>query len=155
MHITSREYKIAVGGPLLADLDSAWKELIDDVAGVARSAGLETNGEFDASDAKERTILFLDTPSFTLRDSGLLLRQRVKRKSGKTDYTLKCRTEDRYVAAGEDVRPAAGLEHESKFEEDVAVPFVSRFSHSTTVSLGADHPLAGENYPATLSTAGQ
>ena len=77
----------------------------------------------------------------------------VKRNSGATEYTLKCRTEDRYVAAGRDLRPGPQLEHDSKFEEDIGVPFVSRFSHSMTVSLDEHEKLAGKNYPDTLATA--
>src|SRR5262249_22334257 len=93
------------------------------------------------------------TSDYTLRENGLLLRQRVKRKSGKTEYTLKCRTEDRYIAAGKDLSATERLKPESKFEEDIGVPFVSRFSHSTTVELDDDDELAGENFPVTLSAA--
>jgi hypothetical protein len=45
------------------------------------------------------------------------------------------------------------MKHNSKFEEDVGVPFVSRFSHSTTVSLDGDEKLVGEKYPRMLSAA--
>jgi hypothetical protein len=111
--------------------------------------------KFDAKEPNERTIIFLDTPDCTLRENGLLFRQRVKRKSGKTEYTLKCRTEDRYIAAGKDLSAGPGLKHASKLEEDVGVPFVSRFSHSTTVELDDDDEFAGENFPEALSAAGR
>jgi hypothetical protein len=154
MHVTSREYKVIVDGALLADVDAALSDILDDLGDLARSMGLGITEKFDAKDPNERTILFLDTPDYTLRANGLLLRQRVKRKNGKTEYTLKCRTEDRYIAAGRDLSPSPGLKHASKFEEDVGVPFVSRFSHSTTVECDDDSELAGESFPATLSAAG-
>ena len=153
MRVTSREYKVIVDSALFADLDAALSDIVDDIGNLARSLDLECAGHFDATDPKERTILFLDTPDCTLRQNGLLLRQRVKRKSGTTEYTLKCRTEDRYVAAGRDLRPGPKLQHDFKFEEDIGVPFISRFSHSMTVSLDEHAKLAGKKYPETLAVA--
>jgi hypothetical protein len=153
MRVTSREYKVIVDSSLFADLDAALSDVVDDIGDLARSLDLECAGNFDATDPKERTILFLDTPDFTLRQNGLLLRQRVKRKSGATEYTLKCRTEDRYVAAGRDLSPGPKLKHDCKFEEDIGVPFISRFSHSMTVSLEEHEKLAGKKYPETLAAA--
>jgi hypothetical protein len=142
-----------IDSSLFADLDDALSNVLDDLRDLAQSLDLECAGNFDATDPKERTILFLDTPDFTLRQNGLLLRQRVKRNSGATEYTLKCRTEDRYVAAGRDLRLGPQLEHDSKFEEDIGVPFISRFSHSMTVSLDEHEKLAGKKYPNTLAAA--
>jgi hypothetical protein len=153
MHVKSREYKVMVDSSLCVDLEAALSIIRDETEDLARSLGLGFAGKFDTEDPKERTILFLDTPDFTVRHNGLLLRQRVKRKSGTTDYTLKCRTADRYIAEGRDLSPGPRLEAESKLEEDIGVPFISRFSHSTTVSLDADQELAGDNYPTRLSTA--
>jgi hypothetical protein len=155
MRVTSREYKVIVDGALLADVDAALSDILDDIGDLARAVGLGVTEKFDAKDPNERTILFLDTPDCTLRENGLLLRQRVRQKSGKTEYTLKCRTEDRYIAAGKDLSPGPKLKHSSKLEEDVGVPFVSRFSHSTTVELDDDDKLAGENFPEALSAAGK
>jgi hypothetical protein len=153
MHVKYREYKVMVDSSFCADLKAALCNIRDETEDLARSLGLGFTGKFDAEDPKERTILFLDTPDFTVRQNGLLLRQRVKRTGGTTEYTLKCRTPDRYIAEGMDLSPGARLKSESKFEEDVGVPFVSRFSHSTTVSLDAQEDLAGDKYPARLSTA--
>jgi hypothetical protein len=152
---SAREYKVIVDGSLLVDVDAALSDIRDDVGGLARSIGLVVTEKFDAKNPNERTILFLDTSDYTLRENRLLLRQRVKQKNGKTEYTLKCRTEDRYIAAGKDLTPGPGLKHASKLEEDVGVPFVSRFSHSTTVGLDDDSELAGENFPEALSAAGR
>jgi hypothetical protein len=153
MHVKSREYKVIVDRSFCIDLEAALSSIHDETGDLGRSLGLGFAGKFDAEDPKERTILFLDTPDFTVRQSGLLLRQRMKPKSGTTEYTLKCRTADRYIAAGTDLCSGPRLESKSKLEEDIGVPFISRFSHSTTVILDAHQELAGENYPTLLSTA--
>ena len=154
MRVTSREYKVIVDESLFADVEAGLNSILDDLGDLGRSVGVEVAGKFDDKDPNERSILFLDTPDYTLHDNGLLFRQRVKRKSGKTEYTLKCRTEDRYIAAGKDLSVVAGLKPDSKFEEDIGVPFVSRFSHSTTVELDKDSDLAGKKFPKTLLAAG-
>lgn len=154
MRVTSREYKVIVDGSLFADVEVGLSDILDDLGDLGRSVGVEVSGKFDDKDPNERSILFLDTPDYTLHENGLLLRQRVKGKSGKTEYTLKCRTEDRYIAEGKDLSSVAGLKPDSKFEEDIGVPFVSRFSHSTTVELDEDDDLAGKKFPKSLLAAG-
>jgi hypothetical protein len=130
MRVTSREYKVIVDGSLFSDVEAALSEILDDIDHLGQSVDVEVAGNFKVKEPAERSILFLDTSDDTLRENGLLLRQRVKKKSGKTEYTLKCRTEDRYIAEGKDLSAIAGLKRDSKFEEDIGVPFVSRFSHS-------------------------
>jgi len=49
-------------------------------------------------------IVFLDTPDFTIRRNGVIFRRREADGSGELEYTLKCRSEDRYVADGIDVK---------------------------------------------------
>lgn len=151
--VASREYKVMIDTAGFDDPVAALGVVRDDIADIAGAIGLTLGGAFAADAPKERDVRFLDTPDGTLRRNGLLFRQRIKRKSGKTDYTLKCRTEDRYVAAGRDLRPAAEYTSEGKFEEDVGVPFVSRFSRSETVELPDTDPLAGDRWPGTLGAA--
>jgi hypothetical protein len=151
MLITSREYKVIVDESLLKDPSSGLRDILDDVEVLARSLGVKLNGDFDPQDPRVRTLLFLDTSEFAVRQNGLLLRKRVERKNGKTKYTLKCRTEDRYIAGGRTLRTT--IPGELKFEEDVGVPFVSRFSQSATITLDKDAALAGQNHPRTLKEA--
>ena len=153
MLVTSREYKVIVDRALFADEAGALANILADTEELAHALGLHCTGEFDAGDPKERSILFLDTPDFTLRQNGLLLRQRIKLKNDDTEYTLKRRTEDRYIAGGEEIGAGQGLKADVKFEEDIGCPFVSRFSYSVTVSLESHAPLAGENFPRTLQAA--
>jgi len=97
------------------------------------SHGLKRQGVFGK--AEKRKIAFLDTPSFQLHRSQLILRHRKDRGSeGLGDFTLKCRSEDRYLAAGIDLQPVEGVPCKSKFEEDIAPPFSTRYSQSITVS---------------------
>jgi len=54
-------------------------------------------------------------------------------KPEKVEYTLKCRSPDRYVAVGAEVRGGGDGKPDAKLEEFIGVPFVSRFSHSGKV----------------------
>jgi hypothetical protein len=163
MQVTSREYKVIVDSSWLIDVGSEkagdLKNILDDAKELAHALnpafGVLVEGGFDPTKPKQRIIRFLDTSDFTLQQNGLLLRQRVEQDGTGTDYTLKCRTEDRYVAAGQDFPAADGLKTKSKLEEDIGCPFVSRFSRSITVSLDSGHELAGDSLPATLSAAAQ
>src|SRR5262245_55575715 len=107
MQVTSREYKVIVDGSLFADVEVGLSDILDDLGDLGQSVGVEIGQKFDHKDPTERSIVFLDTPDFTLHENGLLFRQRVKRKSGQTEYTLKCRTEDRYIATGKDLTVSA------------------------------------------------
>jgi hypothetical protein len=153
MLVTSREYKVIVDRAVFADRAGALASILADTEDLAHSLGLHCTGEFDAADPKERSILFLDTPDFTLHQNGLLLRQRIKLKNGDTEYTLKRRTEDRYIAGGEEIGTGKDLKADSKFEEDIGCPFVSRFSYSVTVGLDGHDRLAGDDFPRTLQAA--
>ena len=130
--ISSREYKVMLNQGVFADrktaVDSFWGELRD----LANSLKVDADGQFDPPE--KRTIVFLDTPDFTLRRNGVVFRRREGEDGGKVEYTLKCRSEDRYVANGIDLKGADGLASDYKFEEDIAAPFASRFSHSNTVT---------------------
>jgi hypothetical protein len=134
--IRSREYKMMLDHGVFADrktaVESFWEELQD----LANSLGVDADGQFDSPE--KRTIVFLDTPDFTLRRNGVIFRRREGQDGSKVEYTLKCRSEDRYVANGIDLREAEGLKGDYKFEEDIAAPFASRFSHSNTVKFAAD-----------------
>jgi hypothetical protein len=152
--VTSREYKVMVDGGPFVQPGEALDELRADLADLARSLdsrGVSFSGKFDLKDPKERSIIFIDTPDFTLRDNDLLLRQRVTLKSGKTEYTLKCRTPDRYIAAGKDLR-ATRKPDEAKFEEDVGVPLVPRFSQSASLDFEQGDKWAAKP-PSTLAEA--
>lgn len=148
----SREYKVMLDQKMFGDRDVAadafWTELEACAARLAGS-GVTTTGQFNKTDKKE--IAFLDTRDFTIRLNGLIFRQRQDMEEGGTEYTLKCRSPDQFVAAGADVS-ATTTDDDQKFEEDIGPPFVSRYSHSNTVAGLDEAPTslsqAAELFPA-------
>jgi len=135
--ITSREYKVMLAHGAFADRKSAVESFWSELRDFARSLRIDAHGKFTSPERRE--IVFLDTPDFTLRRNGVILRRRVEEaKPGNVQYTLKCRSEDRYIAEGMDLRATRGLTNDEKFEEDIAAPFLSRFAHSNTVTFAAD-----------------
>src|SRR6266545_1439093 len=123
MLLTSREYKVIVDTALFANVAAGLKNIRDDIAELGELVNLTIDGKFKDKNPAEQSVLFLDTTDHSLRDNSLLLRQRVK-QNDKAEYTLKCRSEDRYIAAGKDLIPTDKLKPEEKFEEDIGVPFV-------------------------------
>jgi len=153
LRLTSREYKFMLDQRLFDDYEQAAQEFLGDLQrAVQRMAGgTEIAGDFDAT--LRREIVFLDTPDQTIKLNRLLFRQRIK-KDGKdeAEYTLKCRSPDRYFAAAADLTAADGLKGASKFEEDIGAPFLTRFSQSNTVKGDKRAPTtlgeAAEIFPA-------
>lgn len=139
LEVTRREYKVMLDQRMFEDRKRAAASLGEDLHSLARRLkSVECDGEFD--NTKKRQITFLDTRDNTIALNRFVLRQRVDLEKSRTEYTLKCRSPDRYVAAGANVEGAEGLEQETKFEEDIGAPFVTRFSHSSTVIGPADPP---------------
>jgi hypothetical protein len=150
MKVESREYKLLVNHEPFVDPGAALKALWEEIEEAAQTLpSIRTKGKLDEKET--RTILFLDTPAHTLRRHGLVLRQRADGEA--VEYTLKCRSEDRYFAAGTDVGAADGLNGKPKLEEDIAPPFRCRFSHSTTVTMAEDRKTALAKAPRTLRQA--
>ena len=147
--VVSREYKFMLDHGAFADrktaVESFWEELRD----LAQSLGVDAEGQFDSPE--NRVIVFLDTPDFTVRRNGVIFRRREAVGGGEVEYTLKCRSEDRYIADGIDVKATGGLKDDPKFEEDIAAPFLSRFSHSNTIEFAGNDP----GVPKDLDQAGK
>jgi len=147
LKVISREYKVLLDHRLFADRKKAAADFWEELAARADTlAGVESHGEFNKT--KKRRIVFLDTSDETILLNGLVFRQRADLEDGGVQYTLKCRSPDRYVAAGAKIRAAKKAKSNRKFEEDIGAPFVCRFSHSCTV----DGPEAA---PETLEQASE
>lgn len=130
MKIESREYKLLVDHTPFRQPAEAAKAMWEYVRLAAKHLPLvQIKGRLDESPTT--TVHFLDTPDFTLRRNGLLLRQRSGQDA--SEWTLKCRSEDLFMAAGTDVRPSKKFKSTTKFEEDIAPPFLCRFSHSARI----------------------
>lgn len=149
MKLTSREYKVMLDPEAFADRKSSLRSLAKALGGLAKGLDrLAVKGDFD--ETAERTIHFLDTPDLALRREGFVLRRRMTEK---VEYTLKCRSEDRYFAAGADLRTVNGFKTDEKLEEDLAPPFHCRFSHSNTVRPPKKSELGKGVPPKTLAEA--
>jgi hypothetical protein len=135
MLITSREYKLTLQHREFTAGTTAVEGFWQELKGLTETLEIATDGSLDT--LEERSIQFLDTPDSSVRSNGLLLRRRIDKDKKEFQYTLKCRSPDRYLAAGTDVRGAQGFDFKEKFEEDITSPFSSRFSHSATVTVPA------------------
>ena len=137
MKLVSREYKYMLDQLRFADPDEAvvrfWSEMKRHVEVV------NVCGAGDLKCSKRRTVSFLDTRDGSIRGNGYVLRGR--REGDLLEFTLKCRSPDRFIAAGAKIgvkkklREAAGVKFKRKLEEDIATPFVSRFSLSGTLTF--------------------
>src|SRR5262249_55424923 len=100
MKVVAREYKMLVRHEAFTDAPAAAKGLWHEVEDTLETVeAVRTRGKLDETES--RRIVFLDTPDHTLRRLGLVLRQRAGEEV--VDYTLKCRSEDRYFVAGTDM----------------------------------------------------
>lgn len=133
LKIGAREYKVMLDVRGLVHPSEAVAAFGEELLGVARSLGIKMEGAFEAAD--RRWIVFLDTLDHAIYRAGMILRQRRPHREGKTDVTLKAMFPDPFIAAGADVRPARTKGSLLKFEEDIGVPFRSRFSNSTTTEI--------------------
>ena len=150
MKLGSREYKVMLDHEPFVDRPAALGALREDIKVVAAAVGgMSTTGGFD--EERRRTVVFLDTPEHDLRRGGFVLRSRMAGE--KAEYTLKCRSEDRYFAAGADLRTVKGFKPDEKLEEDIAPPFHCRYSHSNTVRPPKKGGLRRGEPPRTLGEA--
>lgn len=142
--VSRREYKAMLDRRRFMDRKRAVKKFWSELCDCCERLKVNWKGEFNTTD--KRAITFLDTASHTIRENYPVFRQRFNVESGTTEYTLKCRSPDRYVAAGASVRAGLGLDDDPKFEEDIGTPFVSRFTRSNTI-------LGPEQAPSSLKEA--
>lgn len=138
MKLSAREYKLLIEHAPFANSTAAVAAVWADVVAAARGIP-HVRVEGALAPTAPRGVCFLDTPDHTLRRNGLVLRERTD-DGGSREYTLKCRSEDRYFAAGTAVAPDGAKE---KFEEDIGTPFNCRFSHSATLERDKRPATAG------------
>lgn len=127
--IAAREYKVMLDPERFQSGSKKVARLWRSIRGIARAMKVGSAGRFHQRE--RRSIRFLDTSGRTLEALELILRER-KVAGKRPEYTLKCRSPDRYIAAGFDTSAAARIEAEDKFEEHIGAPFRSRYSRSTT-----------------------
>lgn len=109
-------------------------------------------GGYAGADVEEkiRRTWYLDTPELALRRQHYVLRLRDESSQGERKYklTLKYRAADRYVSASidmsttEDAQIMYGENNiDTKFEEDIIPPFISKFSQSTSIEMDEEPSL--------------
>lgn len=128
--VVSREYKIMMDHRLFQDRKAALASFLNELGSLAKE--LEIGFTNDDLKTRKRSIQFLDTPDSTILLNGLVLRKRVDMDTSKTEFTLKYRSPDRYLATAAEIQPEKSLKSEMKLEEDIGAPFRVQFSHSAT-----------------------
>jgi hypothetical protein len=134
--VTAREYKLMLNVDRFADRahgSEAFYHLLEFLIKKDGEATVQAESE-----EKRRLTSYWDTPELALRHEGYALRLRQKKKG--FEINLKYRSPDRYLSAARDL--ASSQNGETKFEEDILPPFVSKFALSTEVDV-ADAPDLG------------
>jgi hypothetical protein len=130
--VTSREYKLILKSDRFKDRSESSAIFWELVEALIKQEGGQIHAR--QNEEKLRRTWYLDTPNLDLRCHNFNLRVR-EEKDEKKKYkvTLKYRGPDRYLSASQDV--SSPEEGETKFEEDVLPPFISKFSHSTSLKF--------------------
>src|SRR5215213_2295050 len=128
--VTSREYKLMLNMDRFKDREQASQEFLSLLEFLVEKEGgtiVEKQNE-----EERRYISYLDTPEGALHQQGFALRLREEDDDEEEfQINLKYRAPDRYISAAQDL--SSPQEGKTKFEEDILPPFVSKFSHSTSI----------------------
>jgi hypothetical protein len=126
--ITSREYKLMLKPSEFDDRQRGIDKFLDLIKSQTEEQHIELKKDFNE---KKRRTWYLDTDSFELNANKFLLRIREEKQTGECETTLKCRHPDRYMSAAYDLSSPI-MNVQTKFEEDITIPFVSKFSLSAS-----------------------
>jgi uncharacterized protein YjbK len=137
--VTSREYKLMLNMDRFKDREQASQEFLSLLEFLVEKEGgtiVEKQNE-----EERRYISYLDTPEGALHQQGFALRLREEDDDDEKEFqiNLKYRASDRYISAAQDL--SSPQEGKTKFEEDILPPFISKFSHSTSIETDADPEL--------------
>jgi hypothetical protein len=136
--VTSREYKLMLNMDRFKDREQASQEflsLLDFLVKKERGSVVEEQNE-----EEKRQTSYLDTPERALHQQEFALRLR-EEDDGEEGFqiNLKYRASDRYISAAQDL--SSPQDGKTKFEEDILPPFVSKFSHSTSIETDEEPEL--------------
>ncbi|WP_025565744.1 hypothetical protein [Psychromonas sp. SP041] len=152
VEVGTREYKILLNPSLFTGHESVRMSKINDYWKVLKNliekGALKSKASGRLNLEKSRTVSFYDVKgSCDLLNAGYSFRERIE--DSKRKVTLKFRSSDQLLASIQDLsgtKPKA----KSKFEEDVAVPFISTYSSSTTQKIGKGKKLNKMDDPVRL-----
>ena len=140
--VTSREYKLMLNVDRFKDREKASQEflsLLDFLVSKEGGSVVEEQNE-----EERRQTSYLDTPERALHQKGFALRLREEDDDEQEfQINLKYRASDRYISAAQDL--SSTQEGNTKFEEDILPPFVSKFSHSISIETDEDPELGTMN----------
>ena len=149
--LQSREYKVMLDHLRFGEAQEAVSAFWAEVQHQVQIINVEAKGTL--KNPQQRIIQFFDTPDHSFRQNGFVLRYR-REIEGDLQYTLKCRSPDRFIAAGASIEASKHIpkhiEPETKFEEDIGPPFISRFSHSNTLTFEKKDELPFDKIPKTI-----
>ncbi|PHR81276.1 MAG: hypothetical protein COA59_15990 [Colwellia sp.] len=136
--VGSREYKILLNTSSFTGNSSVRAYKVNNywtvLKNVIENSSIERNTSGSLSLEKDRTVIFYDVEgSCDLFNADYIFRERIDNRN--REVTLKYRSPDRFIATKKDMDGTkAGWK--SKFEEDLAAPFISKYSFSTKQDIG-------------------
>jgi len=128
--VTSREYKLMLNVDRFKDREQGSQVFLRLIDFLIKKEG----GNIIEKQNKEesRQTSYLDTAELALHQHGFALRLREEAKAEDGfQIDLKYRASDRYISAAQDL--SSPQADKTKFEEDILPPFVSKFSHSSSI----------------------
>ena len=130
LQVTSREYKLMLNADRFQDRGHGSEVFLGLIDFLIKKEGGKII-EVQNKEERRRTS-YLDTLELALHQNGFALRLREESQvNGVFQLNLKHRAPDRYISAAQDLSSSHG--GKTKFEEDIMPPFISKFSHSTSV----------------------
>lgn len=150
--VGSREYKILLNTSAFTGNTSTRASKVSNywavLKNVIENSSIERNTSGGLSLEKDRTVIFYDVEgSCDLFNAGYVFRERIN--NGNREVTLKYRSSDRFIATKKDMDGTMSG-WESKFEEDLAVPFISKYSFSTKQEISNSKNLNKMDDPVRL-----
>lgn len=137
--VTSREYKLLLNVERFKNRDEGSQMFLSLVEFFVTKEG-GTIVEKQNKEEKRRTS-YLDTEELALHQRGFVLRLREEAKTPpEFQINFKYRSADRYLSAAQDVSSTQSAT--VKFEEDILLSFVSKFSHSSSIKTNAPPDLS-------------
>ncbi len=135
--VISREYKVMLCNDLFAgdeqQLLKAASKFWDVFLQAINNIVSNVDGDLEEI-ADKRLIRFYDTDEHILYKNDYIFRERQDTNTGEREVTLKFRHLDRYVAQDRNME-SGNTEGETKFEEDIKIPFSVLYSFSTTQKI--------------------